>query len=105
MYYNNDALQLAFNFDNNGENMREYRVYYEAERDLTFAQIRCNRILVYSGNVNDFDNIAPSRIFETSYDAASALYCNDRLISILPTNNINKTDVFDYWYDNTNNIT
>jgi hypothetical protein len=106
MYYNNDALQLAFNFDNKGENMREYRVYYEPERNLTFAQMRCNRILVFAGNVNDFDNIAPSRIFETSYDAASALYCNDRLLSILPTNSdINKTDTFDYWYDNTNNIT
>ena len=106
MYYNNDALQLAFNFDNKGENMREYRVYYEAERDLTFAQMRCNRILVYSGKVNNFDNIAPCRIFETSYEAASALYGNDRLISILPTNiDINKTDTFDYWYNDANNIT
>ncbi len=105
MYYDNDALQLAFNFDNKGENMREYRVYYEAERNLTFAQIRCNRILVFAGNVNDFDNIAPSRIFETSYDAASALYGNEKLRSIVPTNNIDKTDTFDYWFDAVNNIT
>jgi hypothetical protein len=105
MYYNNDALQLGFNFDNKGENMREYRVYYEPERNLTFAQMRCNRILVFAGNVNDFDNIAPSRIFETSYEAASALYSNERLISIVPTNNIDKTDTFDYWFDNVKNIT
>jgi hypothetical protein len=104
--YYNDGLQLGFNFANKGENIREYRVYYDAERDLTFAQIRFNRILAYAGDVNDFDNIPPSQTFDTSREASRALYGgNTPTVSILLTRTFNKKDNFDYVYDDFINMT